>query len=67
MALASSEVLQVGICGDEVISAEHITSTLRLPDHFKGHEFSRSRGTENAQGLAQIFAGVGPTELGRCR
>ena len=62
-----SEVLEVGVGRHQVVGAQHISATFRLPDHFQGHEFTGGCGTKNAKGLAQIFSGVSSGELGRCR
>ena len=59
----ASEVLKVGIRRHQFISAENITSAIGLPDHFESDEITGSRGTEDAQGLSQVFTVVGLFEI----
>ena len=59
-------MLQVGIGGDQFLSAEHITASLRLPDNFQSHQVAGGGGTEDSQGLSQFLSRGGSFQLGSC-
>ena len=45
---ADLEVLEIGIHSDQLFGAEHVPSTIRLPDHLEGHQVGGGGGAEDA-------------------